>query len=70
VADVSDDDPREFTVVATKTVTATFSVYADDEDDARFQVENASGSDYAVDCSDALKFTQEDWDASDVTEKP
>jgi hypothetical protein len=67
---VSDDDQREFTVVATKTVTATFSVYADDDDDARFQIENAVGTDWAVDCSDALKFTQEDWDVSDVTGKP
>lgn len=62
------DDERQFRVVAAKTVTATFNVYAEDEDDARFQVENAVGMDYEVDVSDALNVSHDEWDVSDVSE--
>lgn len=67
---MSDDEPRTFTVTATKTLTATFEVDADDEDDATFQVENPMDmTSYSVDVSDALNVVQDEWDVSTVEVK-
>jgi hypothetical protein len=58
-----------YRVVATRTVTATFEVDAEDEEDARFEVENAVQS-YELRCEDALTLEQDDWDVSSVEARP
>jgi hypothetical protein len=66
-----EDEDKVFTVVATKTITGTFEVYADDEDDARFQVENPADSfTFGVTVSDAMNVTEDEWDVSTIEEKP
>ena len=66
---MSDDEEHVFMVVATKTITATFEVYAEDEDDARFQVETPPHMTFEVTVSDAMKLEQDDWDVSTIEEK-
>ena len=63
------DEERVFKVIASKAITATFEVYAEDEDDARFQVETPAPMSYEVNVSDALALDQDEWDVSTVEEK-
>lgn len=63
------DEEHVFTVVATKTITATFEVYAEDEEDARDQVETPAHMTFEVAVSDAMKVEQDDWDVSSIEEK-
>lgn len=63
------EEDRVFRVVATKSITATFKVYADDEDDARFQVENPVDSySFGVDVNDAEHVSEDEWDVSTIEE--
>lgn len=63
------DDERVFIITASKTITAKFEVYADDEEDARFDVENPAPMSFEVSVSDALSVEQDEWDVTDVEEK-
>jgi len=66
MSDKIEEQEKEFIVVAYKTVTKRFSVYADDEEDARFQVENPGPGDFGFD--DGEDVDQEDWNVTDIEE--
>ena len=64
-------EEREFKIVATTTVTATFSVWAESEDEARdlvneAQVTGRHAFDYRIDVPDATHVDADDWDVSTV----
>jgi hypothetical protein len=64
-------DEREFIVQASATIDASFTVWAEDEDDARSQVENAvvtgkHAFDFSVRVDDAIKLNINGWDVLDV----
>jgi len=67
-------EEKEFTVTASTNITATFTVYAEDEDDARDQVENAlvtgkHNFDFGVDVPQGESVEDDGWSVSDVAEK-
>lgn len=55
---------REYTVTATKVITAHFTVFAEDEDDIQYVME-----DIQVSCFDADKIDQDDWDILEINAK-
>jgi len=64
-------EEQEFTVTATTTITAVFTVYAESEDDARDQVEDAlvvgdHAFDFNVDVPNASEVSDDGWDVLDV----
>lgn len=63
------DEEHVFKVIASRTVEATFEVYAEDEDDARDQVENPPHMMYDVSVSDAMSVIMDEWDVTDIEEK-
>jgi hypothetical protein len=64
---------KQFKVTATTTITATFEAWAEDEESAKFDVENAlvtgeHNFDFGVDVNDAINVSDTGWDVSDVEE--
>ena len=68
------DKEREFLVAAVTTVTATFMVFAEDEEDAKEQVESAlvtgpHSFDFNIDVPNAQDVRDEGWDVTDVRQE-
>jgi hypothetical protein len=61
------NEEHQFKVIATKTITATFDVYAEDEDEARDEIEMAVHG-YDVIVSDAVDLVEDEWDVSTIEE--
>jgi hypothetical protein len=64
---------KQFKVTATTTIQATFEVWAEDEESAKFDVEDAlvtgqHAFEFGVDVNDATNVSDTGWDVSDVEE--